>query len=128
MPPWSEPAFFGLRRGRFLTSVYGFTARGWPKEKSRPAPADFLLAISGSFWLLLCAGGTTSQHETGDIHRAICVSGSTGAKGRCAELEAIRYALQITNDNKARAAGLLGIHRTALYKKMKRYNLPFGPP
>ncbi len=45
-----------------------------------------------------------------------------------AEREAIRYALESTNYNKAQAAGLLGIHRTALYKKMKRYNLPLGPP
>ena len=40
-----------------------------------------------------------------------------------AEIEAIRYALRETNHNKARAAKLLGIHRTLLYKKMKKYNL-----
>ena len=45
-----------------------------------------------------------------------------------AEREAIRYALESTNYNKAKAAGLLGIHRTALYKKMKKFNLPLGPP
>ena len=43
-----------------------------------------------------------------------------------AEKEAIRYALESTNYNKARAADLLGIHRTLLYKKMKRYNLPLN--
>ena len=36
-----------------------------------------------------------------------------------AEREAIRYALESTNFNKARAADLLGIHRTLLYKKIK---------
>jgi PAS domain S-box-containing protein len=41
-----------------------------------------------------------------------------------AEIEAIRYALESTNYNKARAAHILGIHRTLLYKKIKRYNLP----
>jgi PAS domain S-box-containing protein len=41
-----------------------------------------------------------------------------------AEIEAILYALESTNYNKARAAHLLGIHRTLLYKKIKRYNLP----
>jgi PAS domain S-box-containing protein len=41
-----------------------------------------------------------------------------------AEREAIRYALESANYNKARAAKLLGIHRTLLYKKMKKYNLP----
>jgi len=40
------------------------------------------------------------------------------------EQEAIRYALKETNNNKARAAKMLGIHRTQLYKKMKKYSLP----
>ena len=40
------------------------------------------------------------------------------------EKEAIRYALQETRNNKAKAAKILGIHRTLLYKKMKKYNLP----
>lgn len=40
-----------------------------------------------------------------------------------AEKEAIRYALKETNNNKARAAKLLGIHRTLLYKKMKKHNI-----
>lgn len=40
-----------------------------------------------------------------------------------AEIEAIRYALESTNYNKAHAANLLGIHRTLLYKKMRKHNL-----
>ena len=40
-----------------------------------------------------------------------------------AEKEAIRFALMETNHNKARAAKMLGIHRTLLYKKMKKYNM-----
>jgi PAS domain S-box-containing protein len=40
------------------------------------------------------------------------------------EKEAIRYALGETKNNKAKAAKILGIHRTLLYKKMKKYNLP----
>jgi transcriptional regulator with PAS, ATPase and Fis domain len=43
-----------------------------------------------------------------------------------AEKEAIRSALQETNYNKAKASGILGIHRTLLYKKMKKYNIPLG--
>ncbi len=39
------------------------------------------------------------------------------------EKKAIRHALAATGNNKARAADLLGIHRTLLYKKMKRYGL-----
>ena len=40
------------------------------------------------------------------------------------EKQAIRYALKETKNNKARAAKILGIHRTLLYKKMKKYDLP----
>jgi len=41
-----------------------------------------------------------------------------------AEKEAIQYALALNNFNKAAASKMLGIHRTLLYKKMKRYGLP----
>jgi transcriptional regulator with PAS, ATPase and Fis domain len=44
-----------------------------------------------------------------------------------AEKEAIRYALKKTGYNKARAAKLLGIHRTLLYKKMKKLNIALTP-
>lgn len=40
-----------------------------------------------------------------------------------AEKDAIVYALEAANNNKVRAAGLLGIHRTLLYKKMKKYGI-----
>lgn len=40
------------------------------------------------------------------------------------EKEALLHAIRISNDNKNKAAKLLGIHRTALYKKMKRLNIP----
>jgi transcriptional regulator with PAS, ATPase and Fis domain len=43
------------------------------------------------------------------------------------EKEAIRYALKETKNNKARAAKILGIHRTLLYKKMKKYDMPLHP-
>lgn len=39
------------------------------------------------------------------------------------EKEAIRHALLESGNNKAGAARVLGIHRTQLYKKMKKYNL-----
>jgi len=42
------------------------------------------------------------------------------------EKETIRFALEETNNNKARAAKILGIHRTLLYKKMKKYDLPLN--
>ena len=40
------------------------------------------------------------------------------------EKEALLHAIHISNDNKNKAARLLGIHRTALYKKMKKLNIP----
>jgi transcriptional regulator with PAS, ATPase and Fis domain len=40
------------------------------------------------------------------------------------EKEAIRFALKESNNNKVKAARALGIHRTLLYKKMKKYELP----
>ncbi len=40
------------------------------------------------------------------------------------EKEALLHAIRISNYNKNKAAELLGIHRTALYKKMKRFNIP----
>jgi transcriptional regulator with PAS, ATPase and Fis domain len=43
------------------------------------------------------------------------------------EKDAIRTALKESNYNKAKAADILGIHRTHLYKKMKKYNLALDP-
>ncbi|NWG03295.1 MAG: sigma 54-interacting transcriptional regulator [Syntrophaceae bacterium] len=42
------------------------------------------------------------------------------------EKEALIHAIRVSNDNKNKAARLLGIHRTALYKKMKRLNIPIS--
>jgi PAS domain S-box-containing protein len=41
----------------------------------------------------------------------------------CTEQEALIKALSKANNNKGRAAELLGIHRTLLYKKLRKYNL-----
>lgn len=41
-----------------------------------------------------------------------------------AEEDILRSALTLAKNNKARAARLLGIHRTQLYKKMKKHHLP----
>jgi PAS domain S-box-containing protein len=45
-----------------------------------------------------------------------------------AEREAIWTALKEADFQKARAARILGIHRTLLYKKMRKYGLPLQPP
>jgi transcriptional regulator with PAS, ATPase and Fis domain len=39
------------------------------------------------------------------------------------EIETIHFALKESNNNKAKAARILGIHRTLLYKKMKKYGI-----
>jgi transcriptional regulator with PAS, ATPase and Fis domain len=39
------------------------------------------------------------------------------------EKEALLHAIRVSNDNKNKAARLLGIHRTALYKKMKKLHI-----
>jgi DNA-binding NtrC family response regulator len=41
-----------------------------------------------------------------------------------AERDAIRQALETTGYNKARAAEMLGIHRSLFYKKIKKYGIP----
>ena len=41
-----------------------------------------------------------------------------------AEKEALRRALEATDFNKARAAQMLGIHRSLFYKKLKKYGIP----
>ena len=44
------------------------------------------------------------------------------------ERETIWSALKEANFQKSRAARTLGIHRTLLYKKMKKHNIPLRPP
>jgi PAS domain S-box-containing protein len=55
----------------------------------------------------------TDNHHYGTIKEAVVR----------AEIDAIRQALVETGYNKARAANMLGIHRTLLYKKISRYNI-----
>ncbi|ACN15830.1 sigma-54 dependent transcriptional regulator [Desulforapulum autotrophicum HRM2] len=43
-----------------------------------------------------------------------------------AEKLALKQALAETGNNKSRAARKLGIHRTLLYKKLKKHNIPLG--
>jgi DNA-binding NtrC family response regulator len=48
---------------------------------------------------------------------------SIKAAQKKAEIEAIVCALKRTRNNKAQAARLLGIHRTHLYKKIRKYGI-----
>ncbi len=40
------------------------------------------------------------------------------------EKEILLHTIRISKDNKNKAARMLGIHRTSLYKKMKKFNIP----
>jgi PAS domain S-box-containing protein len=40
------------------------------------------------------------------------------------EKEILLHTIRLSKDNKNKAARLLGIHRTSLYKKMKKFNIP----
>jgi transcriptional regulator with PAS, ATPase and Fis domain len=42
------------------------------------------------------------------------------------EKEALINAINLAKNNKNKAANMLGIHRTALYKKMKKFNIPLS--
>lgn len=55
------------------------------------------------------------------------IPGTIGAARQEAERAAISAALTATGYNKVRAAALLGIHRTRLYKKMKLYSIELRP-
>lgn len=44
-----------------------------------------------------------------------------------AEKEALRRALEAASFNKARAARMLGIHRSLFYKKLKKYGIALQP-
>ena len=44
------------------------------------------------------------------------------------EKVALVNAINLANNNKNKAASMLGIHRTALYKKMKKFNIPLNVP
>ena len=44
------------------------------------------------------------------------------------EKEALLQAIRLANNNKNQAARMLGIHRTALYKKMRKFNIPLNGP
>ncbi len=40
------------------------------------------------------------------------------------EKEALLHAIRVSKNNKNKAAKMLGIHRTGLYKKLKKFNIP----
>jgi len=64
-----------------------------------------------------------------DREWTLCIVG-VGNLGKAivenAECEALLKHLKIYNYNKTKVAKVLGLSRTTLYEKMKKYNLEFG--
>lgn len=67
-------------------------------------------------------------YETKDGQRILIDKNPSSLKSVHGEAEkkAILHALNITGNNKKKTADILGIHRTLLYKKMKKYNIPLS--
>jgi transcriptional regulator with PAS, ATPase and Fis domain len=84
---------------------------------------------------LASVDGDTIQPEDLPFH--ICQKGRRAEAGKPAsirevqhqaEKEAIEYALKACEYNKSQAARRLGIHRTLLYKKMKKHGIAIASP
>lgn len=81
----------------------------------------------------IAEGNRITPHDLPDrirAHRVAASDRSSGSKPTSlrrileeAEKEAIMDALKFTAGNKARAARMLGIHRTGLYQKLKRHEI-----
>ncbi|HPN87236.1 MAG TPA: sigma 54-interacting transcriptional regulator [Smithella sp.] len=71
---------------------------------------------------------TRRSHPAGvyDQRNAVLVANKSSLRDiqRETERETLLRTLLITNYNKKKASTILGVHRTLLYKKMKKYNIP----
>ncbi len=76
---------------------------------------------------VLCAGGTIGiEHLPGELtHREkiACLPQDIRTAKDILEARSIELALRKTGFNKTRAAGLLGMHKSTLYRKLKRLNI-----
>jgi DNA-binding NtrC family response regulator len=97
--------------------------------------------IAAGTRLAATSRGCTHQASQGrarmsavDIASMELAGGSAGTRGlalrpivnhavTCAEVEAIRHALELTNGNKSRAARLLRTNYTTLHAKMRRHGI-----
>jgi transcriptional regulator with PAS, ATPase and Fis domain len=112
-----EEELINLRSTRYtFESIIGTSASitALIIEARRAADTHYPVLISGE-------SGTGKELFAQAIHHASPRRVHPFVRINCA---AIRYALQESGNNKAGAARMLGIHRTQLYKKMKKFNLP----
>jgi PAS domain S-box-containing protein len=93
---------------RELSNVLERTVAGLQDQRIRPSDLPFYLCR-----------GTEDQNP--------CRDASFRSAQARAEKAAIGRALAEAENNKAKAARILGIHRTLLYKKMKKYDIPLAP-
>jgi 5-methyltetrahydropteroyltriglutamate--homocysteine methyltransferase len=95
-----------------------------PEPSSAPAIPPLAVMGLGSWprprWMVQAV----HDHLEGRLPEAEAVILSIRNTRADAEKAALLAALKKTGNNKARAADLLGIHRTLLYKKMKQLGLP----
>ena len=116
---------------------------GLPEAKLDPKTEEVLTRYDWpgnvrELWNLLAMVLSSIEHDTIYVHHlpshinASSISAqpsnpkSIHSARATAEAKMILNALESTRYNKTLAAKMLGIHRSALYKKMKRYNLPLG--
>ena len=100
-------------------AVSRMTARRAVEELSQQG---ILNRTKGSGTYVASLKGQGSMFEIKDIADEITARGHQH-KATVIELETIKGALDKTQGNKTDAADLLGIHRTLLYKKMKKLGL-----
>jgi len=93
---------------RELSNVLERTVAGLQDQRIRPSDLPFYVCR-----------GTEDQD--------LCREASFRSAQARAEKSAIGRALADADYNKAKAARILGIHRTLLYKKMKKYDIPLIP-
>jgi PAS domain S-box-containing protein len=109
-----------------------FTNNGWPgnARELRNVLARTISSLEGNtIYLkdlpceLFRKSRTTEGHYKEEVVR---VSAKTSLRDiqRETERELILRTLQNTSYNKKKASTILGIHRTLLYKKMEKYNIP----
>ncbi|MFH2130614.1 MAG: sigma 54-interacting transcriptional regulator [bacterium] len=130
------PLFFK----EFLTELSGEL-----NKKVKPVAANAMTLLQNYAWpgnmrelrniaeraLILSRGETITLDDLPPVVRETTGSLTTGSdrlpmlKAILAETEkqAVSRALELTGDNRAAAAKMLGIHRTGLYQKMKKYGM-----
>lgn len=112
-----EPAVLSLE------AISALCRHDWPgniRELENVMERAALMTETGTIDILHLPEGFRAAGEEGDPFN---LKERVGSVSRLAEKQMIIEALEKTGDNRTRAAGLLGISRRALQKKIKEYGL-----